>query len=378
MTDTALALRQGQAIASALGWNQELIDLLTRTICRGATTDELALFLQVCQRTGLDPFVGEIHAVKRYDSALRREVMTIQTAVKGYRKKASETGLYDGTAGPYWKAKDGDWTEVWESDEFPYAAKFTVFKKGAAHPFTATCKWSSFVQITKEGGPNKFWRTMPDHMLGNAAERHALMRAFPGLSASLPPPSQSLPEIEGRVIDSSTGEIYSEDAADALAEEYERLQQTTTARQPAARAATAGPASPQPRSQPIGTAATPQYERPAKDSEAAWHELEDDTEGEPPADQQMAAAGAAPLPFPNQPRESATSDAPSAAALRQAKALHDAAIASPAAFPDVPNWDAITAYTAGQLADFVLATTDRLDAARKEAAKAKRETAGVR
>jgi len=164
---TAIAMRE-HSTAVSRDMTSDQVDLIKRTIAVGATNDELALFIQQCNRTGLDPFARQIYAIKRQGK------MTVQVSIDGFRLIAERTGKYAGQTAPQWCGQDGVWVDVWLSNTAPAAARVGVMRHDFQQP---TYGIATFREYSQQASP--MWAKMPATMLAKCAEALALRKAFP-------------------------------------------------------------------------------------------------------------------------------------------------------------------------------------------------------
>ena len=195
-------------------------DLIKSVFFKGCSNDEVELFLHVCKKTGLDPMMKQIYPVKRWSSAEKKEVMTCQTSIDGFRLIAERTGRYcPGKEATHIYNKEGELVSA-----TTYVKKMTM--DGTWHEVAATAFYDEYVQKTKEGKVTQFWERMPHVMLAKCAESLALRKAFPadlsGLYTSEEMSQSSTPTAQSAVVHV---EQASSLISSAQAEEMESLLQ---------------------------------------------------------------------------------------------------------------------------------------------------------
>ncbi len=228
MTDTVHKLPM-----AAARFAPEQIDLIKRTVCRGASDDELKLFLYQCERTGLDPLARQIYAVKRFDGAQNREVMSIQTSIDGFRLIAERSGKYAGQLGPFWCGGDAAWLDVWvnlqpfAAGPPPSAAKIGVLRSDFKEPCWGVARLESYVQTRKgkdgKSIPTRMWQVMPDVMIAKCAEALALRKAFPQELSGLYTSDEMEQADPAETTTAQPVEVITPDEAEALKKRMKKL-----------------------------------------------------------------------------------------------------------------------------------------------------------
>lgn len=161
------------------------IDLIKRTVAKGASDDELRMFIQVCKGANLNPFLKQVHLIPRWDSKAGKEMRTIQVSIDGFRAIAESSGAYAGNDDAIFEGEtDIEYGEKKNKITVPLKATVTVYKmvEGQRYSFTATARWTEYYPGAKMGFQ---WHIRPYLMLGKCAEALALRKAFPKLLSGM-------------------------------------------------------------------------------------------------------------------------------------------------------------------------------------------------
>lgn len=169
MSENVPAIKTAQDLALL---SDDQVALIKNTIAKGATDEELAMFLEVAYASDLNPFRKEIYWFKI------RNTVVMPVGIDGLRRKAAESGDYMGQVGPEWCGEDGEWKDVWLLKEPPAACRVGVLRRGNPDPTWGVVTWREFAKdVTTPAGT--FWKKMGPHMLAKCAESHALRKAAP-------------------------------------------------------------------------------------------------------------------------------------------------------------------------------------------------------
>lgn len=133
----------------------EVVQTVKATVGRDLTDAELALFIEHCKATRLNPYKREVWAIK---AGGRLQVMT---GINGFLSIANNHPMFDGME-----------VEV-DDDQKPTKATCKVYRKDRRFPAVG-------VALLKEYGKDTpIWRQMPRVMLTKVAKSIAIREAFP-------------------------------------------------------------------------------------------------------------------------------------------------------------------------------------------------------
>lgn len=144
-------------------FTEKEVQLIKNYLCKEIDDFELKFFSDVCKKTGLDPFIKQIYAIKRGGK------LTIQTSIDGYRLVADRTGKYCPGREP-----------TFTYDETGKLLSATSYVKkqtsdGTWHEVAATAFYSEY----KPNYKSDFWENKSHIMLSKCSESLALRKAFP-------------------------------------------------------------------------------------------------------------------------------------------------------------------------------------------------------
>jgi phage recombination protein Bet len=199
LTSTALDLNHHQAAPAAalaiqsgqITWDAAQAAALAQLGLKDASDGDRAVFLHVCQRTGLDPFARQIYMIARNEKIPGtrdqwRVKWTIQTGIDGHRVNRARAEREHGVRGTLGRAifydHDGNEHKVWVQPRPPAACEITYTvrdRDGNETPYTSVLRFGEYCQTGSDGNAIAQWKTKPAHMLEKCTEADVYRKAFP-------------------------------------------------------------------------------------------------------------------------------------------------------------------------------------------------------
>lgn len=180
--------------------SEERVELVRRTVAKGASDDELAMLFSLADRYGLDPFAKEIWCICQLEDNGERKMKNgqpvpaqIMASRDGFLAIANRDPQFDGMDSDYVCAKDtfqrnADGTVAHEygrpgERDGVVGAYAVVYRKDRRVPVYFFARWSIYGQpnaVNRNGQVQHWspWAKYPDAMILKVAEAMALKRAF--------------------------------------------------------------------------------------------------------------------------------------------------------------------------------------------------------
>lgn len=183
MTRNALA-RQPTA---PMEFSPDQRKMILTSFLSGASESEAAVLLELARLRRLNPILGQIHFVKRWNAERQTETWAAQVGIDGFRAIADRTGLYDGQEEPEFEYPDGN-------KRMPAVCRVRVFRRDWSRPAVGVAFLSEYAQKKKDGSLTRMWAEKPHVMLAKCAEALAFRKAFPEDTSGLYAPEEDAGE----------------------------------------------------------------------------------------------------------------------------------------------------------------------------------------
>lgn len=145
--------------------------IIREYFCRGASDQEIAIFLRLCQYQKLNPFLRQAHLIK-YGSQPASMVVGWHV----FLERAERNPAFNGYE-----------VEVYDEQDKPYRARSSqtisyatakVFRKDRAHPIVVTVMFDEYCLRDERGNPRAAWAKIPATMIRKVALEQALRESF--------------------------------------------------------------------------------------------------------------------------------------------------------------------------------------------------------
>lgn len=173
-TDLSTHPANGESQRQPQQWTSQQLETIRQTVARDANPHEFAMFIELCRRYQLDPFLREIWCVKMADR------VTIMTGRDGYLAIAQRHDDYEGLQSM--AVRHGDTFTIdaatpvvkhtFGSERGPLLGAWAICYRRGRRPFLA---WADAGEYT---GQSPIWKRNPSAMLCKTAEAIALKRQF--------------------------------------------------------------------------------------------------------------------------------------------------------------------------------------------------------
>lgn len=189
--------------------DQNLVKILQSSLYPNSKSQSVAMVLDYCRATGLDPMQKPVHIVPMWDSLSGEMKDVIMPGIGLYRVQAARAGccgISEPEFGPdvteEFAQETGKNNKVMPAFTLTYPAwcKVTVKRmvNGVLSEFTAVERWKENYATAGKFSqqPNAMWQKRPYAQLAKCAEAQALRKGFPEIGSQ-----PTAEEMEGKIID---------------------------------------------------------------------------------------------------------------------------------------------------------------------------------